>query len=71
MNHSYDYQPLVGPEPKPLDQWMAWHRRHAKLFPGSNGTIDESGRVHYHPLLKSQRTRLFREVPKRFRKEVV
>lgn len=50
---------------------MAWHRRYAKLFVGSNGTIDEFGFVHYYPRLKSQRTRLFREVPKRFHKEAV
>lgn len=66
-NHSFDYQPLMGPEPKEWTQWMAWHRRLAKLFPGSNGTIDEAGRVYYRPLLKSQRTRRVKEVPKCWR----
>jgi hypothetical protein len=69
VNHSLDYIDQCGPEPSTSDytdlqrweKWMAWHRRFSKFFPGSNGEIRADGRVIYDPVLKSQKTRQFRE----------
>jgi hypothetical protein len=67
---SLDYIDICGPEPdtsnhKDLhrwDKWLGWFRRYSKHFPASNSSIDENGVVVYNVLLKSQRTRYFREV---------
>jgi hypothetical protein len=69
MNHSADYLDIIGPEPDlsdyrdlhRWDKWGVWFRRFSKLAPFSNGTVDEDGTVHYTPVLRSQRTRIFRE----------
>lgn len=69
MNTSLCYIAKCGPEPdvsdhrdlQRWDKWMAWHRRYAKFFPGSNGVIREDGWIIYDTILKSQRTRQTKE----------
>jgi hypothetical protein len=69
VNHSFDYQEKVGPEPlmevhdtQRWDKWNQWYRKFCRFFPASNGTIDDKGFIRYHRRLKSQRTRIFNEV---------
>ena len=60
VNQSTVYQDRAGPEPDTTlpngwRLWSTWFRRYSNSC-WSNGTIDENGWVHYHKILKSQRT---------------
>lgn len=72
MNKSLEYIDLIGPEPgtsdyrdkQRWDKWMAWHRRFAKHFPGSNGVIAADGLVEYDRPLLSEVTKNNRSLPR-------